>query len=580
MKRLVTVLITAISLYSFGQDSLKHEKKFYVGTDGKLYWNRYLPFYLTISPTSNPNDGLQLKSETTPQYVNPAYFDSEGIHQIKHSFAVNPQTKQVVKPELDVMWEVHADGTPPITKNHFILATRYQDSGNLIFGPGLAMTLTATDQLSGVAKTYYSINRAKWTEYKDTLWFKNEGVYNVQYYSVDNVGNAENYHTANFTVDITPPESNYTITGISLEGNVISSRTLVSLTSMDKISGVSKTFYQIDGGAPVLYRGGNLPISSLVDGPHTLIYWSIDNVGNEEKKQVFEFYLDNIAPILTGDVLGDRYIVGNQVYFSGRTKMKLTAVDNKSGIKEVMYSINGEDFKTYEQPFYLPTVQGHHVVRYFAIDNLGNNSQLAGKVNFQLDSYKYNINKVYVDLVGPTLNFNFVGDVFKARDTTFINSKTKIVLSGKDNESGLQYLSYSINDTLEETRYTNAFSVTKSGYNKVEYFGYDNVNNRNKGFFDFIVDNEPPVLFHNFSILPIGTKDGLNVYPSYVVLYLAASDDKVGTKDIYYSLNGAPEKVFTKFIDGFLPRKLNILKIRALDKLNNESTQELKFWIE
>ena len=578
MKKILLIICSIISLHALGQDSLKHEIKYFVGNDGKLYWNRYLPFYLTISPTSNSNNGLLLESKATHQYANPAYWDSEGIHYIKHSFAVDQKTKKIVVPEIDVVWEIYADGIAPVTTLLNSKSNKYKKDNIDLFGKALEITLKATDNLSGIEKTYYSINEEKWIEYNDTLKFNQEGEYSLKYYSTDNVGNVENYNSLHFFVDLTAPISNYLITGISLDGNILSANTLINLSSEDKTSGVAKIYYQIDKNPEVLYKGGNIPISNLSNDSHILTYWAVDNVGNVEEKQVFEFYLDKFAPILTGDVLGDRYIVNNQVYFSGRTKMKLTAVDNKAGIKEIMYSVDGEDFNPYKQPFYLPTVQGYHVVRYFAIDNVGNNTQLSEKVDYQLDTYKYNVNKIYVDLIGPSLNHSFLGDYFSARDTLFINSKTKITLSGKDNESGLQYLSYSLNDTLEETRYDTPFSVAKAGFNKLEYFGYDNVNNRNKSSFHFIVDNDPPELKYNFSIAPIGNKNGADVYPDYVILYLAASDLKVGTKAIYYSINGAPEKVFSRFIDGFVPKTEYTIKVRAIDKLNNENIQEIKFY--
>lgn len=577
IKKTLLLLCTIMTLNALGQDSLKHEIKHFTGNDGKLYWNRYLPFYLTISPTPNSRAGVKLESKKTQKYANPAYWDSEGLHYIRHSYAVDPETKKTIIPNTDVIWEIYADGIAPTTKITTSKANKYKKDGIDIFGKSLVITLSATDKLSGIEKTYYSINEGKWTEYTDSIRFESEGEYQFKYYSVDNVGNAENYKTFRFFIDMKPPASNYVVTGIALEGNILSSNTIMTLSSTDSTAGMAKIYYQLDKAPEALYTGGKLPIANLSNETHVLTYWAVDNVGNVEEKQTFEFYLDKFAPILTGDVLGDRYIVNNQVYFSGRTKMKLTAVDNKAGIKQTMYSIDGENFHPYEQPFYLPNIQGIHTVRYYAIDNVGNNTQLSEKVNYQLDTYKYNVNKIYVDLVGPTLRHSFTGDNFRARDTLFVSSKTKITLSGSDKESGLRYLSYSINDTLEETKYETPFTISKSGFNKLEYFGYDNVNNRNKNSFHIIVDNDPPELKYNFSVAPVGNKDYIYIYPDYVMLYLAASDIKVGTKAIYYSINGAAEKEFSRFIDKFAPKTKYTIKIRAIDKLNNENTQEITF---
>lgn len=559
----------------FSQTPLEHNLKYYVDENGKLYWNRYLPFYLTISP--NPNrQGLLLESNTSKQYANPAYWDSEGVHYIRHDWAVDTATKKTVVPNIEVKWEVYADGINPVTSSEFKEAQKTIQNKVLYYGPNLQVSIKSSDNLSGVEKTYYSTNKANWTEYKQALKFDTESNFNLQYYSVDNVGNAETPKSHDFVIDLTPPSTYYTIVGISVSDTVISSSTLVTLASEDKLSGVSKIYYKFNNGKEILYTIGNLPISQLDNGDNKLTYWAVDNVGNKEDERVFEFYLDKFAPILTSDVLGDRYIVNDQVYFSGRTKMKLTAVDNKAGVKEVLYSINGSNFETYNQPFYMPNTPGVHVIRYFAVDSLDNNTSGSKAVDYKLDNYKYNVNKVYVDLIGPIISYEYLGDYFKARDTVFINSKTKLKLSGSDVESGLQYISYSINRNLAEIKYTQPFSIENKGFNEIEFFGYDNVNNRNKSEFHFIVDNEPPNIKYNFSIEPNGQQNGLNIYPSYVILYLAATDKLVGTKDIFYSINGAAQIKFFKFIDGFKPKTEYNIKVRAVDKLNNEQTYEIK----
>jgi len=577
-KHFIIIFLIALTFNLIAQDSLKHEIKHFTGSDGKLYWNEKLPFYISIS--SSPDEKpILLKSETTPKFVNPSFWDGNGTHHLKHDIGDN-QNAKISVPGGAVIWEVYSDGINPVTTSEFLKAEKSIQNNITYYGPNLEVPIKATDNLSGVEKTYYSINKEKWIENQTAIKFQTEGSNILKYYSVDNVGNAENYNVEEFVVDLTSPATYYTIVGIALENNIISTTTLITLASEDKYSGVAKIYYKIDNNAEVLYKGGNIPISLLDNGNHKLTFYAIDNVKNKETEQVFDFYLDRIAPILTSDVLGDRYIVDGQVYFSGRTKMKLTAVDNKSGIKQVLFSIDGEDFVSYNDPFYLPSVQGTHVVRYFAIDKVENNTNTNNSVNYQLDNYKYNVNKIYVDLIGPTLSFNYIGDYFKARDTVFINSKTKIKMNATDAESGLQYISYSLNNVLEETKYSEAFTIDKQGFNQIEYFGYDNVNNRNKADFTFIVDNEGPELKYNFSIESIGSKNGLDMYPNYVMLYLAATDEKVGTKEIYYSLNGSPEKLFSKYIESFASKTENNLKIRILDKLNNEKQFEIKFYTE
>ena len=309
----------------------------------------------------------------------------------------------------------------------------------------------------------------------------------------------------------------------------------------------------------------------MTDGRHTLYYYSEDNVKNKEAEKSVAFFFDKTPPIISSDVLGDRFIVGDKTYFSGRTKLKLTAVDNKSGVKEIRYSINGEPFVEYTDPFYLPSKAGRHVIRYYAVDEMGNSSS---------GDYTHNSGIVYVDLTGPVLSHEFTGPSFQKGDVLFISPETKIVFKAIDHESGLQYISYSLNNQTEEIRYTAPFSITKHGGHRVKYYGYDNVNNVNNREFDITVDGEGPEIFATFSITRIddgkSTEDA-GVFPSYMMLYLAATDLMTGNAEIYYSINGEKEVPYTAPIRRFVKNTSYTVHIRAKDKLNNFSEKTVKF---
>ena len=96
----------------------------------------------------------------------------------------------------------------------------------------------------------------------------------------------------------------------------------------------------------------------------------------------------------------------------------------------------------------------------------------------------------------------------------------------------------------------------------------------------FFADNEGPEPDCQFSIKPIGSKDGFEVYPPYVLIYLSATDKTVGTQNIFYKVNDKPEKLFKQYFGKFIKNKLNTLKIRATDKLGNQKETEIKFYIQ
>lgn len=569
-------LSLAISAIANAQNPDEHKIGYYIDKEsGKLYWNKRLGVYLRIA--SSPDDeGILLKSENHEQYANPLYFDTEGINFVRKQHAVNKETMKQENPLVEILFEVYADGYAPVSRLSLNNAPVFTSNGVRYFGKGLSYNIRSVDQLSGVKGTYHNLNKAGYTPFSQAAAIDKEGVYELSYYSADMVGNVETPQTETFTVDLTHPNTYHNINGIT-GSNVLSPTSKIYLLASDEVSGVNATYYKIDDGDFQKYNGREIPTTGLDDGDHVLTYYSVDNVQNREGEKTFTFYLDKTAPITAADILGDRFIANGKVYFSGRTKLKLTAVDNKSGVKAVLYSVDSEPFKTYDQPFYLPSISGDHEVRYYSIDNTENQTA-DGKGQSGFESFKHSVSKVYVDLTGPSLQYAITGSSFKTRDTVFVNARTKIQLKGSDGESGLQKITYSLDGNPEELEYSEPFSIPQAGYHKIEYFGYDNVNNRNVDQFYFVTDNEAPTIIQHFSIAPLGKKEGLDVYPSYVVLFLAATDRQVGYDRITYRINGGAEKPFTGPVSGFSKNQLQELTIRAIDKLGNASETIVKFY--
>jgi hypothetical protein len=206
-----------------------------------------------------------------------------------------------------------------------------------------------------------------------------------------------------------------------------------------------------------------------------------------------------------------------------------------------------------------------------------NNSE-AGKSKFE--QYKHVVNRIYVDLTGPILSHLITGPSFKARDTLFVSDKTNIKFSATDHESGVQFITYSLNNEADERAYSEPIQIKEEGFQHVVYYGYDNVKNRNRAELFVYVDAKGPEIKYNFSIVPQGIKNDLPVYPYHVTLYLGATDQIIGAKEIYYSVNGGPEKKYALMITGFIKNAVNNVAIKALDLLGNESKLEIKFFIE
>lgn len=553
------------------QEPLIHEKKSYVDSLNRYYQQASLPLYLYIAhkPTDtptplSPSDNNKIKNE-----YKPIYLDGHGKHNLRHIDGLHKTEDNYI---------IYADGIAPTSNITFSGAPYVFNNGKNYYGKGLKVELRTKDEMSGIQNLYQSINGSTpYTPYTSMIDFAQQNEYDLKFYAVDNVGNVEKVQNNMFTVDVTPPKTYHSIIGIN-SNNIISTGTKIYLSPSDSISGLARTYYEFDSDGEKLYPAPKalIPFNYLNDGEHTLTYYSIDKVTNKEEATKVTFYLDKTSPIMSADILGDRFIVGEgenaKVYFSGRTKLKLTAVDNKSGIKKVLYSVDNEEFKDYNDPFYLPNKSGLHTIKYYAIDNMDN--QGAGN-DMKYDEYTHSVGQVYVDLTGPTLNSQFLGAKFQKGDTTYISRETKIAFSATDPESGLQRITYSVDGDVVENNYNQSFNVLQGGFHKIEYFGYDNVNNRNVKDVSFIVDDRGPEVFVTFSSPP--NEKETNTYPSFISLFLAATDMGAGYEEIRYSINDQPEQPYLGIIRNFQKNKNYRIVLRAIDKLGNSTKREITF---
>jgi hypothetical protein len=188
----------------------------------------------------------------------------------------------------------------------------------------------------------------------------------------------------------------------------------------------------------------------------------------------------------------------------------------------------------------------------------------------------------YIDLAGPELSYKYDGKSLKYNDTTYISNKTKIILSGTDKESGMQKITYYLNQK-EELDYNGNLTVSGNGVNSIDFYGYDNVNNTNFSSFTFIVDEVGPEIYSQFSVKSLGKKtigaDEYQIFPNHVKLFISAFDNMVGVEKIYYTLNNEIEKLYTTYFTTFAKNTDNKLKIRTIDYLGNETVSNLYFSI-
>ncbi len=197
------------------------------------------------------------------------------------------------------------------------------------------------------------------------------------------------------------------------------------------------------------------------------------------------------------------------------------------------------------------------------------------------------VSKVFrVDKNPAEISYQITGPQHNRRDTIYVRDLTtfNILASEKGySQSGVKSILYNL-DGENETEFSQNFSVKGDGYNRLMIKAIDNVNNESTQKVMIFVDNNPPELFHHFSAEPIGNKvimkDSFAIYPSEVMLYLAATDKEVGNQEIYYSINGNGDLKYSKPIQYFRSGSNFEIDIRALDLLGNEGKSRIRFSVE
>lgn len=568
------------------QEPLVHQKKVFRGEGNKLFINKELPVYIRVatSPDDNAESWL-LYSETSKLYTNPMYLDAEGWNSLRTPSAVNPETKKLVNPLQDVVFEIYTDGIAPVSQHNFTGTQSYVSKGIKYYGKEVSAELTAKDENSGTENTYYSVNKSPWTPYESPVKITEEGEYEIQYYSVDNVGNVEKTKSVSFFVDFKSPVSQHRVEGIN-RNNVIAKDAKIVLQSEDNLSGVNLIFYSVDGGTFITYTKP-ISVSVFRDGEAQLSYYAVDNVGNKEEAKsigtfssskagdeagqnvVFDFYIDREPPVVGLSIEGDQYATNNTLFISDRSKVRLNADDDKSGVQSVFYSYNAFLVKEeYKEPF-TPGMTGAMKFSYNAVDYVENTSQVKTQA-------------LFLDNTTPAARIQFEGPRFMNRDTLFISEKTRVILDGKDTGSGLQGVNYRLNSE-EQRKYEAPFNIEKQGIHQINYFAADNVNNTESTKTQILyVDNAPPVIHNHFSVEQIGEKvlrdEKYSIYPSNAKLYVAATDNLSGGEKLEYSVNGAPKKNIIP-IENLVPGNYEV-EIFANDALGNQSTRLIKFAIE
>jgi hypothetical protein len=190
---------------------------------------------------------------------------------------------------------ISIDTTKPVTTASL--------AGNLssgIYYSVVTVTLSATDNLSGVAHTYYTLDGGSQTTYSAAFNVTTTGSHTVKYWSVDVAGNVESTHTLTFTIEpvtaatMTSPAPSSTLVGPSV---TFSWAAQTGATSY--ILGLGTT-----PGANNLYSSGPITATSatapnLPTNGETIYATLLTNYNNDQLTESYTYTAANQAALTT-----------------------------------------------------------------------------------------------------------------------------------------------------------------------------------------------------------------------------------------------------------------------------------------
>ena len=175
------------------------------------------------------------------------------------------------------------------------------------------ITLSATDSLSGVASTFYTVDGGLVQTYSGgTIDFASEGGYSLEFWSVDNAGNVETHQVATVNVDETAPSIVASQAPGANSSGWNNSDVTVSFSCSDALSGVASC----PADTVVSTEGANQSVSGSV----------FDNAGNQASTSL-SVSLDKTAPNVSVEGVSD-----GGTYDVGTYSASCSTTDSLSGV--------------------------------------------------------------------------------------------------------------------------------------------------------------------------------------------------------------------------------------------------------
>jgi hypothetical protein len=316
-------------------------------------------------------------------------------------------------------------------------------------GP-VAVSLDASDALSGLAATYYRVDAAVVQTYSGPFSEGLEGIHTLTWWSTDVAGNVEDAHSQQIKVDQAPPTITATRTPLVVNANGWNNEpVLVHFDCADADSGVATC----PADTTVSTQGQNQSVTGT----------AVDNAGNTASVTVSPINVDTQAPALAGAPTSSPN--GNGWYHAD-VVVHWTCSDATSGIDgscPADSTVNGE------------------------ASNLGVTASVSDKAG---NSTVAMVSSIDIDRTAPTTSVNAPND--------WVAGTVTLDLSATDNLSGVEHTYFTLDGGSVHAG--NQLSIGDDGTHTVTYWSIDKADNEERHHTaTVLVDKSAPTISHTQS---------------------------------------------------------------------------------
>jgi len=362
------------------------------------------------------------------------------------------------------------------------------------------------------------------------------------------------------TIDVDVKDTPLTALGVGVPSfagatTYINESTSLGLSPTDRsASGINSSYYQVDGGSPIMYSA---PFVLRSPGLHNVSFWSMDNLGGNGTPESMLLYVDNGPPTTNLTVSGVFFQLGDDMWILPSSTLSFQATDTGSGVAESwVRTWDGVGWSSWgPAPAFLvpPVAFGSFSVEIYSVDRLDQPEDPTA-ASFIVDG-------------APPVSSLQAGE---PKSSDWVTNTTPLTILATDLGVGVRQLSYrwwhagAWSPWMVTTDTVSLRLNAGGGLYYVEYSGIDNLGNAEPVNNQSLrVDTSPPAL---------SVRVDYSETDYELTVSVVASDDGVGLSSVQYRVDGGQWTDYTSplTVRGKAP---SAIEFRATDSLGNSMSR-------